>query len=114
MPGKKINLLGSNLHTNNTCAFGSMAGLAPTSTVRPWITGLHGYKYARTAANGLNWATGNTLTKDASNYAGGCGLAKDYTNPDRDGNCNRGRACIKLINPNPPTIVQHRTGKKHF
>ena len=112
MPGKKINLLGSNLHTNNTCAFGSMAGLAPTSTVRPWITGLHGYKYARTAANGLNWANGTTLSKDATNYAGGCGLAKDYTKGGDT--CDNGRKCIDLINPNPPTIVQHRTGKKHF
>ena len=110
MPGKKINLLGSNLHTNNTCAFGSMAGLAPTSTVRPWITGLHGYKYARTAANGLNWATGATLTKDATNYAGGCGLAKDYTR----GGCSEGRKCMNLIGYGSSNVVQHYVGKKHF
>jgi hypothetical protein len=111
MPGKKIGLLGSNLHTNNTCAFGSMAGLAPTSTVRPWISGIHGYKYSRTAANGLDWATGNTLPKDAANYAGGCGLAKDYTGAR---SCKNGRACIDLINPNLSVVVQHRTGKRHF
>ena len=112
MPGKKINLLGSNLYTNNTCAFGSMAGLAPTSTVRPWITGLHGYKYARTAANGLNWADGTTLPKDATNYAGGCGLAKDYTNGGNT--CTNGRACMKLLGYGSANVVQHYVGKKHF
>ena len=52
----RVNLIGaSNRFTNRVsgdgCVFGSMAGLAPTATKRPWVTGLHGYKYTRSAAN---------------------------------------------------------------
>ena len=48
----RINLIGaSNRHTNNTCQFGSMAGLAPTTNVRPNITGLPAYKVSIIAAN---------------------------------------------------------------
>ena len=43
MPGKKISRLGSNLYTNNTNVFGSMAGSNPTVGVRPNVTGLVGY-----------------------------------------------------------------------
>ena len=43
MPGKQISRFGSNLYTNNTYVFGSMAGSAPTVGVRPHITGINGY-----------------------------------------------------------------------
>ncbi len=57
----RINLIGaSNLYTNNTQQFGSMAGLAPTKNVRPWISAQNGYKYNKT----LN---------DPNNYVLGCG-----------------------------------------
>ena len=50
----RSNLIGaSNLQTNRTSVFGSLAGLAPTTGVRPHVTGLHGYKFTRVAANGL-------------------------------------------------------------
>jgi hypothetical protein len=45
MPGKKISKFGSNLYTNSTNVFGSMAGLNSTVGVRPNITGIVGYKY---------------------------------------------------------------------
>ena len=87
MPGKKISLLSSNYFTNNTCHFGSMAGLAPTTNVRPHITGLHGYKYLSVAANGVNWITGAHL--DKAKFDAGCGLSK---------NCNDGKKCLKHLN----------------
>lgn len=43
MPGKKISKFGSNLYTNNTYVFGSMAGANSTVGVRPNITGINGY-----------------------------------------------------------------------
>jgi hypothetical protein len=43
MPGKKISKFGSNLYTNNTNVFGSMAGANSTVGVRPNVTGLVGY-----------------------------------------------------------------------
>ena len=57
MPVKKrpSRMIGaSNLHTNSTCVFGSMAGLAPTATVRPNVTGIHGYKYLKSSNIGCS------------------------------------------------------------
>lgn len=45
MPGKKISKFGSNLYTNSTNVYGSMAGLNSTVGVRPNVTGIVGYKY---------------------------------------------------------------------
>lgn len=76
MPGKKISLIGaSNLYTNNTCQFGSMAGLNSTVGVRPWITSLAGYKY-------------NKVINDANNYKFGCGSNKS---------CKDGKNCLKTL-----------------
>ena len=90
MPGKKItkNLTGSNLYTNNTCQFGSMAGLNPTVGVRPNVTGIHGYKYLRTAANGVDWNTGASLNK--ADVANGCGFLRT---------CIDGTRCLKMMGP---------------
>tara|TARA_B110001452_G_C15239019_1_gene429038 strand:- start:3619 stop:3900 length:282 start_codon:yes stop_codon:yes gene_type:complete len=72
----RINLIGaSNLHTNNTCQFGSMAGLAPTKNVRPWISAKNGYKYNKT----LN---------DPKNYVLGCGSNRS---------CGDGRKCLQSL-----------------
>ena len=76
----------SNRLTNNTNEFGSMAGLAPTATVRPNVTGLAGYKYYSVAANGVNWQTGAPLNLAARNA--GCGLG----NRPEDG-----RSCLKFL-----------------
>jgi hypothetical protein len=64
MPGKKISKFGSNLYTNSTNVFGSMAGANSTVGVRPNVTGLVGYN------KGMN------LPKDA--LANSCGLNKSY------------------------------------
>jgi len=93
MPGKKISKLGSNLYTNHTCVFGSMPGLNSTVGFRPWITGMHGYKYYRTAANGVNWSTGTALNTAERNA--GCGLDRPFGQ-----RCDDGRSCLKFINPN--------------
>jgi hypothetical protein len=53
MPGKKISKFGSNLYTNNTNVFGSMAGLNSTVGVRPNVTGIVGYKYNNLPKNAL-------------------------------------------------------------
>ena len=99
----RVNLIGaSNRQTNSTCVFGSMAGLAPTATKRPWVTGLHGYKYARTAANGTNWETGDTLPRDVKGLREGCGLNRP---------CDKGRSCVKFIGDST-TGVAYRTGAK--
>ena len=90
----RINLIGaSNLHTNNTCEFGSMPGLAPTTGVRPWVTSLNGYKYSSVAVNGVNWLNGAMLTRDAGPKAAGCGLGKFGTTA-----CNDGKSCLKQLN----------------
>ena len=95
MPGKRItkNLTGSNLYTNNTCQFGSMAGLNSTVGVRPNITGIHGYKYLRTAANGVDWNTGASL--NVTEKEKGCGFGRT---------CKDGTMCLKFINPTPINI----------
>ena len=105
MPGKRIsqNMNSSNLHTNKTSVFGSMAGLAPTATVRPQITGLPGYKFTRSAANGLDWKTGSFLSSvDKSN---GCGLGRKA---DPDGN-----NCVKHLGFTDIPVA-HYPGKRHF
>ena len=88
MPGKRIskNLLGSNLYTNNTCQFGSMAGLNSTVGVRPNITGIHGYKNTRTAANGVDWNTGASI--NSAEYEGGCGFLRT---------CADGKRCLLFL-----------------
>lgn len=105
MPGKKIthNMLGSNYRTNNTCVFGSMAGLAPTKNIRPNVSALPGYKYTRSAANGLDWETGQTLSK--TDHNNGCGLNRD---------CNNGKLCIKHLGNAGATSMAHRNGQRHF
>jgi hypothetical protein len=51
MPGKKISKFGSNLNTNRTDVFGSMAGLNSTVGVRPNVTGLVGYQHNNLPSN---------------------------------------------------------------
>ncbi len=92
MPGKKISRLGSNLYTNNTCCYGSMAGLNSTVGVRSWITGMNGYKYSRSAANGVDWVTGASL--DAEARAQGCGLDIPFAN-----RCSNGATCLLFVTP---------------
>lgn len=102
--GKKISLIGaSNRLTNSTCVFGSMAGLAPTATVRPMFTGLPGYKFARAAANGHNWET-NAFLSQAEKTAG-CGLGRS---------CDHGRLCIRHINPRGSTAGAYYKGGSKF
>tara|TARA_B100000287_G_C20585484_1_gene762085 strand:- start:632 stop:946 length:315 start_codon:yes stop_codon:yes gene_type:complete len=102
----RVNLIGaSNRQTNSTCVFGSMAGLAPTSNTRPHITGLPGYKYARTAANGINWDSGDTLSRDATSLTNGCGFNRE---------CADGRKCVKHLNFPYVNGVSHYPGKRHF
>jgi len=63
MPGKKISKFGSNLYTNSTNVFGSMAGANSTVGVRPNVTGLVGYN------KGLNLpalALGNSCGRNKS------------------------------------------------
>lgn len=99
----RINLIGaSNRQTNSTCVFGSMAGLAPTATKRPWITGLHGYKYTRSAANGTDWETGTILGRDTTGLSNGCGFSRG---------CDNGKTCIKYIGY-PTSGVAYYTGSK--
>lgn len=64
MPGKQISRFGSNLYTNNTNVFGSMAGANSTVGVRPNITGINGY----------NKGVPVNLPKDA--LTKGCGYNK--------------------------------------
>ena len=98
----RVNLIGaSNRQTNSTCVFGSMAGLAPTSNTSPHITGLPGYKYARTAANGIVWDTGATLSRDVKGLSEGCGFNRG---------CTDGRKCVKHLNFPYVTGVAYRTG----
>ena len=101
----RVNLIGaSNRQTNSTCVFGSMAGLAPTSNTRPNITGLHGYKYTRSAANGISWGTGVTPTRDIKGLANGCGFNKDCK--------TEGIKCVKYLNFPYVTGTTYRTGSK--
>jgi|UniRef100_A0A6C0KU61 hypothetical protein len=97
--GKRItkNLTGSNLYTNNTCQFGSMAGLNPTVGVRPNVTGIHGYKYLRTAANGVDWNSGASL--NSADVANGCGFLRT---------CIEGTNCLKMMGTaGTGTFIRH-------
>tara|TARA_B100000214_G_C23734726_1_gene520472 strand:- start:343 stop:672 length:330 start_codon:yes stop_codon:yes gene_type:complete len=106
----KINLIGSsNLKTNQTCVFGSMAGLAPTATVRPHVTGLHGYKFLRSAANGIVWSSGKQTTQSSNDRADGCGLGKWPLQTA----CSEGKKCIKAIG-HSSYGVSYRTGGKYL
>ena len=83
----RVNLIGSsNRQTNSTCVFGSMAGLAPTATVRPHITGSHGYKSARVAINSFNWDNNAFLNQQEKDN--GCGFNRT---------CADGKMCVKFI-----------------
>lgn len=83
------NLIGaSNRYTNSTCVFGSMAGLAPTATVRSDITRINGYKYLKSS-------------NDATFFTKGCGFNKDCRTD--------GMKCIKAIGYSHH-VVQYRTG----
>ena len=100
--GKKINLIGaSNLYTNKTCVFGNMAGLAPTATVRPMFTGLPGYKFARSAANGHNWETNAFLSQNEKKN--GCGFGRS---------CAEGKLCVKYITPKNSTAGAYYKGSR--
>lgn len=92
----------SNRLTNNTNEFGSMPGLAPTTNVRPNITGLHGYKYYSISANGVNWQTGASLNVDARNA--GCGLGNGPAD---------GTRCLKFLNlfDGVNSVQYYKTGR---
>jgi len=78
----------SNSYTNNTNVFGSMAGLNSNVCLRPWVTSIPGYKYERTAANGVDWITGASL--NSTDIANGCGYNKGINNATK---------CISYIGP---------------
>ena len=102
----RVNLIGSsNRQTNQTCVFGSMAGLAPTATVRPNVTGIHGYKSARAAANSFYWLDPHTKLNQEE-LEKGCGLGKKGTKA-----CTEGKTCIEFIGYTK-NIVQYYPGKK--
>ncbi|AET73169.1 hypothetical protein PGAG_00280 [Phaeocystis globosa virus 12T] len=86
----KSRMIGSsNQFTNNTCAFGSMAGLAPTANVRPNITGTPGYYVTATAGNmfleGPSGGVATAMTKNTTYRSWGCGLG---------GTCAEGKECL--------------------
>ena len=93
----RINLIGaSNRQTNQTCHYGSLPGLAPTTHVRTNVTGLAGYKVMSVAANqfkeGRAGYWGLTLSTNTSAMQSGCGLGK------YKGACADGTACLKYLN----------------
>ena len=93
----RISLIGSsNLYTNNTCVYGSMAGLAPTTNVRPNVTGLNGYKVGPVASNqfreGPKGGVASVLASNTANRSLGCGLGLGK------GACAKGSACLKGLN----------------
>jgi hypothetical protein len=89
MPGKQISKFGSNLYTNNTNVFGSMAGLNSTVGVRPNVTGIVGYQY-------------NNLPKDA--LSNGC-----VTNPTSAQNLQ----CIAFLG-NKATTLYNPVRDRHI
>tara|TARA_Y100000389_G_scaffold199226_2_gene237204 strand:- start:1457 stop:1756 length:300 start_codon:yes stop_codon:yes gene_type:complete len=94
----RINLIGaSNLQTNNTCVFGSMAGLAPTATVRPHITILPGYKYAK-------------AFNDNNHYSNGCGWSNARSS-NKEAYCGQGKKCVNEIGFSK-NVVQYYVNKK--
>ena len=93
----RINLIGaSNRKTNNTCVFGSMAGLAPTATVRPHITMLAGYKYAR------------AFNKDGD--LSDCGWHNARSSM-KEAYCKKGKNCVETIGYTKH-VAQYYVGKK--
>lgn len=108
----RVNLIGaSNRYTNNTCEFGSMAGLAPTTNVRPFITGIPGYKVGVTAANqnleGPAGGVGLVLPSNTTSRNQGCGLGLYSTA------CDDGTRCLKHLNlfTSANTIGTFATGR---
>jgi hypothetical protein len=90
----KTRMIGSsNQFTNNTCAFGSMAGLAPTTNVRPNITGKPGYHVTATAANqfleGPAGGVAGVLAVNTTSIGWGCGLGRS---------CADGKKCLMKMN----------------
>lgn len=104
MSAKIRNAFGSNRLTNQTCVYGSMAGLAPTTNVRPNVTGLHGYKSSRSAANMFIWPTNAPLYSDER--SNGCGLGKHGQAACRDG-----KKCVDYIGFTQ-RVVQYYPGKR--
>lgn len=103
----RINLIGaSNRQTNQTCHYGSMAGLAPTTNVRPNVTGLPGYKVGVTAANQHN-NDGTAISSNTLSMSAGCGLGK---------RCADGTACLKHLNlfTGANTIGTFATGRSRL
>ena len=103
----RINLIGaSNLHTNNACQYGSMAGLAPTATVRPNVTGLPGYKADKVYANQHN-NDGSAIASNTTAISKGCGIVNQ-----KDA-CSNGRTCLTHLNllNSPNTIGTFKTGR---
>lgn len=95
------NIIGSSTRlTNNTFVFGSLPGLAPTTGVRPNVTGLHGYKYYRLAANGVNWKTGASLSTNVAE----CGLNENVANS---------KVCIETLKKMGYIRTQNKTGAKY-
>jgi hypothetical protein len=90
----KTRMIGSsNQITNNTCAFGSMAGLAPTTNVRPNITGIRGYYVTATAGNqfleGPTGGVASVLAVNTTSRGWGCGLGRS---------CADGKNCLMKMN----------------
>jgi len=101
------NLIGaSNRYTNKTSEFGSLAGLAPTTGVRPNVTGLHGYKFAKISANGLVFYNGTQTWISRKDSENGCGFNKDNTTV----NAPHGERCIEHIGYSK-NVSQFRIGK---
>ena len=89
----KSRMIGSsNQITNNTCAFGSMAGLAPTTNVRPNITGIAGYYVTATAGNqfleGPAGGKSSVWAKNTKYREWGCGGMT----------CADGKQCLTKLN----------------
>lgn len=104
----RSNLIGaSNLQTNRTSVFGSLSGLAPTTGVRPHITGLHGYKFARIAANGLRFIDGaDDIYVSQVDRSKGCGFNRDNGTLSAP----NGERCIQHIGYSK-NVSQFRIGK---
>lgn len=97
----RTNLIGSsNLNTNNTCVFGSMAGLAPTTNVRSNISGMAGYKVSMAAAN-QHRNDGTSIASNQAARGAGCGLGKS---------CKDGRNCIDYLTGKMLTALQQAQG----
>jgi hypothetical protein len=74
-----------------------MAGLNSTVGVRPNITGIHGYKYLRTAANGVDWNSGASLNSEE--ITGGCGFLRT---------CADGTRCLNMMGQaGKGTFIRH-------